>query len=184
MKIQPLPLVQIPNTVLIQPAKTVIKFDESLHALIESMKYTLKTSKNPKGVGLAAVQVGVSLRLFLTKPTERSEIRVFINPEILSKEQPCSHKKEHHDALEGCLSIPNVWGHVERSGALTLAYQDENGSHHTETFDGFLATIIQHETDHCNGVLFTKRVVEQNGKLFQITKDRSGKEVLEELSLL
>jgi len=177
------PIVEVPHSVLFEPAKRVVKFDDSLRTLIEGMKKTLVTKKNPKGVGLAAVQVGIPLQLFLTKPDTKSQIRVFINPTIESFDPVPEQSPEKNDTLEGCLSIPNVWGHVGRSPKLTLSYQDETGAPHTETFSGFLATIIQHETDHCNGILFTRRVLEQQGKLYQIAKDKDNKEMLEELSL-
>lgn len=177
------PIVEVPQPVLFEPAKRVVKFDQSLLVLIEGMKKTLLTKKNPKGVGLAAVQIGVPLQVFLTKPDSKSQIRVFINPTIKSCDPIPDTSPEKNDALEGCLSIPNVWGHVARSPTLTLSYQDETGAPHTETFSGFLATIIQHETDHCNGILFTRRVIEQQGKLYQIAKDKENKEVLEEITL-
>ncbi len=183
MKNTPPPIVEVPQTVLFEPAKRVVKFDQSLTTLIEGMKKTLLTKKNPKGVGLAAVQIGVPLQIFLTKPDSKSQIRVFINPTIISSDPIPKKSPEKNDALEGCLSIPNVWGHVARSPTLILSYQDQTGAAHTETFSGFLATIIQHETDHCNGILFTRRVIEQQGKLYQIAKDTDNKEVLEELAL-
>lgn len=182
-KITALPIVEVPHNVLFEPAKRVVKFDQSLITLLEGMKKTLITKKNPKGVGLAAVQVGIPLQIFLTKPDAKSHIRVFINPTITASQEPPEQRPAKNDTLEGCLSIPNVWGGVARSPTLTLSYQDETGAPHTETFSGFLATIIQHETDHCNGILFTRRVIEQEGKLYQIALDKDNKEVLEELHL-
>ena len=81
------------------------------------------------------------------------------------------------------LSIPKIWGSVERAAGLTLDYQDETGTPHRESFTGFLATIIQHETDHTNGVLFVQRILEQKGKLYQSATDENGKEILEEVEL-
>lgn len=177
------PIVLIPNTVLIEPAKTITAFDERLKTTITDMTSTLKAAKNPKGVGLAAPQVGLGIRLFLTRPTEKSAIRAFINPEIIAQEVSTQNENEDDDQLEGCLSIPKVWGHVKRSSSLTLRYQDETGAVHEEKFDGFMATIIQHETDHVNGILFTRRVVEQNGRLYQSVYDKKGRESLEEIRL-
>ena len=88
---------------------------------------------------------------------------------------------ERENKLEGCLSIPKIWGKVKRAKTLSLRYQDEKGNIHKEKFSGFIATIIQHETDHINGILFTQRVLEQKGKLYQTGKDEEGKEVLEEI---
>ncbi len=146
------------------------------------MKATLLAATNPKGVGLAAPQIGEPWRVFITKPL--ADIRVFINPEIIQ----ISTKKtdgvpERENKLEGCLSIPKIWGRVHRAEGLTLKYQDESGGSHTEKFSGFLATIIQHETDHTNGILYVQRVLEQKGKLYQSARDENGKEILEEVTI-
>ena len=88
---------------------------------------------------------------------------------------------ERNNKLEGCLSIPKIWGKIKRAKTLTLRFQDEQGREHEEQFTGFLATIIQHETDHTNGILFTQRVLEQKSKMYQTGKDDDGKEILEEI---
>lgn len=179
------PIVHVPNPVLTTPAKKVTEFNGKLSKLISDMKETLLATINPKGVGLAAPQVGVGLRVFLTRPTETSHIRVFVNPEIIKKSDDLTNGvPERKNKLEGCLSIPNVWGNVKRSSALTLRYQDDSGQVRQEEFSGFIATIIQHETDHLNGILYTHRVVEQKEKLFQVVTDDDGKEVLEEIKLV
>lgn len=176
------PIVHVPQPVLTTPAKIVTSFDKRLAKLIRDMKTTLLASRNPKGVGLAAPQIGENLRVFLTKP--KKHIRVFINPEIKKKSTELTDGvPERENKFEGCLSIPKIWGKVHRVTTLTLRYQDESGKTHEEQFDGFLATIIQHETDHINGILFTQRVLEQKGKLYQAVKDKEGKEILEEISL-
>ena len=90
---------------------------------------------------------------------------------------------ERENKLEGCLSIPKIWGKVKRAKTLTLQYRDEKGTVHKEEFSGFIATIIQHETDHTNGILFTQRVLEQKEKLYETGKDEEGKEVLEEITI-
>lgn len=177
-------IVHVPNQVLTTPAKPVSRFDKRLEKLIADLLSALKATKNPKGVGLAAPQIGESLRVFVTRPTEKSQIRVFINPEIVKKSvAQTDGVPERENKLEGCLSIPKIWGRVRRAASLTLRYQDEQGRLHQESFTGFLATIIQHETDHTNGILYTQRVLEQKGKLYETAKDKEGKEVLEEIRL-
>lgn len=179
------PIVHIPNGVLTMPTKTVSQFDKRLGKLIAEMKASLLSAKNPKGVGLAAPQIGDSWRVFITRAKEDSPIRVFINPVIIKRsDDQTDGVPERENKLEGCLSIPKIWGKVKRAKTLSLRFQDERGVQHEEEFTGFLATIIQHETDHTNGILFTKRVLEQKGKLYQTGKDDEGKEVLEELSLV
>jgi peptide deformylase len=178
------PIVTVPNLVLTTPAKRVTKFDASIRTLIEEMKKTLLATVNPKGVGLAAPQIGVDLQVFITKPSAKAAIREFINPEILNKSDAMTNGiPERSGKLEGCLSIPLIWGNVKRSSSLTLRYQDAKGELHEEAFTGFLATIIQHETDHLRGILFTQRVLEQKEKLYQIGTDDDGKEVLDEIKL-
>lgn len=177
------PIVLIPDAVLTKPARSVTFWDKKLKVILDDMKNALLAAKKPKGVGLAAPQIGVSYRIFLTKPDAKSDIRVFINPEIIERgDRPKNSEKI--DKLEGCLSIPNIWGAVLRSPTLTLRYQDETGKTHEEKFDGFLATIIQHETDHLDGILFTRRTLEQKGKLYQGAKDEDGKEILEEMTII
>lgn len=178
------PIVHVPNTVLTTPSTPVLSFDKQLAKLIQRMKAALRATENPKGVGLAAPQIGEPFRVFLTRPAVQSDIRVFINSKIVKQsEELTDGVPERENKLEGCLSIPAVWGAVRRSTTLTLTFQDEKGIEHTENFSGFIATIIQHEVDHLNGVLFTKRAVEQKGKLYQTVKNDDGKEILEEISL-
>ncbi len=178
------PIVHIPHLALTSPAKPVTKFDKKLTKLIADMKQALKATKNPKGVGLAATQVGQPYRVFITRPKENEPMRVFINPEIIfTSDDASSEEKGERKKLEGCLSIPGVWGNVRRAPRVTLQYQDEAGVAHKESFSGFMATIIQHETDHVNGILFTKRVLEQKGKLYEAARDEEGKEILQEITV-
>lgn len=178
------PIVHIPNPVLKTPAKEVKVFDKKLERCIADMKKALIATKNPKGVGLAAPQIGVPLRIFITRPNEKTAIRIFINPTITKTSNVVSKKDADHDGkMEGCLSVPNLWGKVKRAPTLTLSFQDEKGMGHTEVFTGFISTIIQHETDHIHGILFVQRVLEQKGTLFESITDENGKEVFEEVTL-
>ncbi|MBI3576913.1 peptide deformylase [Candidatus Gottesmanbacteria bacterium] len=177
-------IVKVPNPVLTTSAQAVTVFDKNVRALVDEMKKTLMGTNNPKGVGLAAPQIGQSWRVFITRPTETSRIRVFINPEIIKRSEELTEGIPGRDnKLEGCLSIPKIWGKVKRAAKITLRYQDEKDKIREENFDGFFATIVQHETDHINGILYTQRVLEQKGKLYQAAKDKEGKEVLEEITI-
>jgi peptide deformylase len=186
-----LEILNAPKPILSVKAKKVKKVDKKLLSLIEEMKKTLDATEDPKGVGLAAPQVGVSLRIFIAKPTERSKIMVFINPEILKKSSENDYvQRPDKDVsekalrkLEGCLSLPTIWGPVLRSSSLTLSYTDENGKENKQEFKGFLSTIVQHEIDHLNGILFPKRVLEQKGILYKSKKDEKGEDVFEELDV-
>lgn len=141
------------------------------------MKVLLNQQTDPPGVGLAAPQVGGPLQLFIIKPTAKSPISVFVNPKIINQEETKPDLKLDHvknlksNKLEGCLSIPRIWGSVKRLPDILLQYQTILDETKEENFDGFEAVIIQHEIDHLNGVLFTQRVLEQNGDLYE---DKAG----------
>lgn len=186
------PIVSIPNSVLTTQAKPVTAIDGKIRTIIAQMKATLLAANKPKGVGLAAPQIGIPLRIFITKPNEKSDFTVFVNPQILEKskelgeiEREGGSKEElkNERKLEGCLSIPNVWGHLVRHRRVKVQYQDESGKENIRDFSGFMATIIQHETDHLNGVLFPQRVLEQNEKLYEIEEDKDGKDKLVEIEI-
>ncbi len=177
-------ILTVPNSVLTQPAMPVDKIDQKILKIIEEMKKTLLGAKKPKGVGLAAPQIGQPWRIFLAKPFEKSEISVFINPEIVEKSDELTNGvPERDNKLEGCLSIPGIWGMVKRHQSVKLRYQTPDAKLHTKKFQGFMATIIQHEVDHLDGRLFSGRVLEQKGKFYQGRKNKEGKEVLEEVEL-
>ena len=109
-----------------------------------------------KGVGLAANQVDLPIRLFVANPTadpEEGEELVFINPVI-------SRPKGSEEAEEGCLSLPELYGTVKRSKKIRVNAYDLSGNELTAEVDGFLARVIQHETDHLDGVLFVDRLSE------------------------
>jgi len=173
-------ITKAPAAVLRIPAKPIKIVDKKIRSIIADMDKTLITQKDPEGVGLAAPQIGLPLQIFLILPrtgsTKSAGTQVFINPQIthLSKDTISPNGKDA--LLEGCLSIPNYYAHVRRSKSITLKYltlQDPKNLEGepveiTRTFSGFPAQIIQHEFDHLNGVLFIDRVLEQNGKLYEI----------------
>ena len=183
-----LPIVKAPNDVLSAQAKPIEKIDKNISVLIEEMKQTLLNTHDPEGVGLAAPQVGKSLSLFLAKPTAKAPFLVCINPKVISESETMQElgrpKRSKAPAkLEGCLSLQDVWGTVRRHKTITISYLDETGKSHTKTFTGFLATIIQHETDHLHGILFPRRVFEQQGKLYKSKKNKKGEDEFEPIEL-
>lgn len=179
-------IVTTPHDVLTGIAQPVKTFDKKLKKILADMEVTLAHTSDPIGVGLAAPQVGLPLRIFLARPTEKAPTMHFINPVIdtISAEK-AKKKKDDEDKkiLEGCLSIPNIWGHVSRPQKLTLTYQDMNGKKYTQKYTGFMATIIQHEVDHLNGTLFTTHVLAQKEKLYRSYKNKDGDEEFEEINL-
>lgn len=180
-------IVQSPQSVLSTPAKKVEKFDHTLHTFIEEMKQSLLHAKDPEGVGLAAPQVGKSLQVFIVKPSEEATIDVFINPVLTPIGELPTHPTEDEETtdvkLEGCLSLKDIWGIVRRYEKVHIEYQDEHGKKHSKNFDGFFATILQHEYDHIQGTLFPKRVIEQGNKLYKSRKDKKGETVFDEIKI-
>lgn len=125
------------------------EFIDQLYATLLPEKY---------GVGLAASQVGKSLRLFLAENEDtgrggEKKIAVFINPEI-----DIEDFTQEIDT-EGCLSIPKTWGKVPRYSKIKVRYYDREGNKQTAKYEGFIARLIQHENDHLDGVLFTDKLV-------------------------
>ncbi len=192
-----LDIVQAPNPVLSTKAKKINKVDVKIKNLIKEMVFTLEHTTDPEGVGLAAPQVGESLQLFIIKESPKSPLYVFINPTIVSlsdekypvsddekpKKNKLKSKRNNGVKLEGCLSLKDIWGIVHRASSVELSFMDEKGVKQVKTFSGFLATIIQHETDHLHGVLFPKRVLEQKEKLYNATHDEKGEMVFEEMDI-
>ncbi len=179
-----LEIIKAPNQILSQKAKSVKRVDKNILILIEQMKEALASATDPIGVGLAAVQIGKSLDLFIIKPSPKSAVLTFINPKIIKKTFVEKGGKEKKiKKLEGCLSLPNIWGEVQRHSQIWLEYMDETGKPHKRKFKGFIATIIQHEMDHLSGILFPKRVLEQKGTLYKSEKNEQGEDIFEELKL-
>lgn len=179
-------IITAPNPVLSEIAREHVfeKTDKFLPSFLKEMETALLGANDPKGVGLAAPQIGRSLSIFIAKPTEKSPISVFINPKIIELDQTQNKKPATKiKKLEGCLSLPNIWGEVKRSPNVTLVYFDHLGRKKTKKFSGFMATIVQHEVDHLNGVLFPKKVLEQRGQLYKSSKNEKGEDEFEEISL-
>ncbi len=178
-----LPIVAYGDAVLKKKAKEIEKEYPKLDELLENMFETMYAAH---GVGLAAPQVGLPIRLFLvdTEPfSEDEELseddrerlkgfrKVFINATIIEE------TGEEWSFTEGCLSIPDIREDVFRNETIKINYFDENFVEHTETYDGLVARVIQHEYDHIEGILFTdklsslkKRLIK--GKLTNISKGK------------
>lgn len=145
-----LPIVIAPEPVLKQKALPVEKVDDEIRQLLEDM---LDTMYNAHGIGLAANQIGVLKRLIVVDVAEREghdrgQPMKFINPEIISASAETSTYQE------GCLSLPQQYADVERPVEVQVRYLDENGKQQEIHATGLLATCIQHEIDHIDGILF------------------------------
>lgn len=190
-------IIVTPSPELLKKSSPVTKFDKKLAQIISGMKQTLDATRDPVGVGLAAPQIGVLKCIFLSKPAEDGKIMVFINPEIVKtgneqeipsftnspKIEAKKPKKSRGRLLEGCLSLPNIWGNVSRKKQVKMAFQDVTGERHEQVFTGFATIIIQHELDHLDGVLFTKHVLEQKEQLYRSYKNEKGEDEFEEIEV-
>jgi peptide deformylase len=142
------PIITIPDPVLRKEAAPVERVDDELRRLMDDM---LATMYDAPGVGLAAPQIGISRRLIVmdaARDDDPPEPLAMVNPRILER----SDEMRIHE--EGCLSIPEVTAEVERPGAVRVAYLDREGKPQEVDLEGIWATIVQHEVDHLNGVLF------------------------------
>lgn len=146
------PLIILPDPVLRQVSKPVENVDADVRKLADDM---LETMYDAPGIGLAAIQVGLPLRMLVIDLSHEDEPRapeVFINPEVLSS----SDDRNVHE--EGCLSIPDYYAEVERPASIRVSYVDAEGVKREIEADGLLATCLQHEIDHLNGVLFIDHI--------------------------
>lgn len=178
-----LPIVAYGDAVLKKKAKEITKDYPNLNALVDNMFETMYAAN---GLGIAAPQVGLSIRLFIVdaEPLAEDESlpeaerhflktfkKVFINAKIIEE------TGDEWAFSEGCLSIPDVREDVFRQEKLKIQYQDQDFNTHIEDYDGLVARVIQHEYDHIEGVLFTdkissfkKRLIK--GKLANISKGK------------
>jgi len=145
-------ILTVPNPVLKQVSRPVEKVDDETRALLDDM---LETMYDAPGIGLAAIQIGVPLRMIvmdLAGTDEEPAPVYFINPEILDDVEELKLWEE------GCLSVPDFFEDVERPVRVQLRYLNYQGQQITEWADGLYATCIQHEMDHLNGVLFIDHI--------------------------
>lgn len=158
-----LPILEVPDPRLKTISQPVTEFDDELKQLIDDM---FETMYDAPGIGLAAIQVGVAKRILvidLQEPADpdhehgpdcdhEHEVvrnpRVFINPEILDPSE------EQASYNEGCLSVPDQFAEVDRPATIRARWKDIDGKTHEEEMDGLMATCLQHEMDHLEGILF------------------------------
>ncbi len=165
-------IIEVPDPLLKQVSAPVERFDAELKSLVADM---FETMYEAPGIGLAAIQIGVPLRVLTidlqpededaepevctahgdhahTHQPLKREPRVFVNP-VLSEpsEELCAYN-------EGCLSVPEIYAEVERPARIHARWQDLEGAWHEADIDGMLATVLQHEMDHLEGIVFIDRI--------------------------
>ncbi len=169
------PIVVYGDPVLKKKAQDIEQGALDVKKLSEDM---FETMESAHGIGLAAPQIGKSIRMFVVdgRPIEddamQGFVKVFINPQIIEE------TGEEWPFEEGCLSIPNIREEVSRNAKLKISYFDVDWKKHTEEYDGMKARIIQHEYDHIEGILFTDHLTPfkrrmLKGKLQNISKGKT-----------
>ena len=157
-----LPITIYSDDVLRRKAKPLKGVDSGVEELVVSM---FESMRNASGIGLAAPQVGHSVRLLVLDVScvnnyEHEKPMVVINPHILAV-SGCNEMEE------GCLSVPGVKGVVVRPAAISLKYRDEHFNEHISEFSGMVARVLQHEIDHLNGTLFVDRLEKRDRRKIQ-----------------
>lgn len=164
-----------PDPFLRKVAKPVAKLDKKILKEISGMIETLKAARDPEGVGLAATQVGLDRRIFLVTLNGKPE--VFINPTITSQSEAMLsdvYKKKKDRWLEGCLSLPRIWGFVDRPYWVEIDYftfENDKLSPRHRRFEAVESSYVQHENDHLDGILFTDHILRQGGEILKETPD-------------
>ena len=151
------PIVVIGHPVLKKVSEEIDRDYPGLRELVDDM---FETMYSAEGLGLAAPQIGKSIRMFVIdgapvaedEPELADFKQVFINAHIVEK------NGEIVPMNEGCLSIPNIREEVKRESHIRIQYYDENWEFHDEVYDGYKARVIQHEYDHLDGILFTEKI--------------------------
>ena len=167
------PLIILPDPLLRQVSAPIETVNAELLKLADDM---LETMYDAPGIGLAAIQIGVPKRMLVidvSREDEEKNPQVFINPEIVkSSDEPSVYE-------EGCLSIPDYYAEVERPATISVKYVGRDGKEHVVEADGLLATCLQHEMDHLNGILFIDHIsrLKREMVIKKFTKLAKGKAV-------
>lgn len=176
-------IITLPNPFLRQKSKPA-SAGEKTKKLVKELKSTLLQKEGMKGIGLSAVQIGNLTRVFIAYSRKSKKFLTFVNPEIIwYSKRVISGVPESHNKFEGCLSVPGIWAIIKRSSAIKVKYQTETGRTQVRKFSGLSATVIQHEYDHLDGILFIDRALQQKSKLYRLEKDENEKETLKEIML-
>jgi len=165
-----LKIITLPNPILRQKAKPVGNITPEIRKLVGEMIKVLRPQpRKLTGVGLAAPQVGKSLRIIVVWSRRSRMFLPMINPRIVwHSKRTRLGVPEGKNPYEGCLSVPGVWGKVRRYSVIKVRYQNLAGTEITRKFRGFTSIVVQHEIDHLDGILFIDRIKEQKGEIVTI----------------
>ncbi len=140
-------IIKVPSRLLKKISKPVKEVNDEIRSILDDM---LDTMYDAPGIGLAAIQIGIPLRMLVIdiSKEEQKDPLFFINPEIFKPSKNLSSFEE------GCLSVPGVWEEIERPDQCKVKFLDRKGKKQEKEFNGLLATVIQHEMDHLEGIVF------------------------------
>ena len=155
-----------PDKVLTKPTKPVTDFGPALEELLQDMRETVREYD---GIGIAANQIGVPLRVALVARRNGTFFEI-VNPTILERTGKMNYN-------EGCLSLPDAWEQVDRAEKVRVRYQDKKGEWHEEEADGKLAHIFQHEIDHLDGTVYVMHVSPLKRSLIRERMERMKKDI-------
>ena len=163
-----------PNKILRQVSKPVVKVTKDEQKLMDDM---LETMYHANGIGLAAIQIGIPKRIIvmdIAKKDEKKNPMYFVNPIIKNKNKDLSTYEE------GCLSVPNQFAEVDRPATCEIEYLDYNGEKKLLKANGLLATCIQHEMDHLEGILFIDHLSKLKKSMIikKLSKQKKSSEAL------
>ena len=161
----PKPIVIWPDKVLTTPTKPVTEFGDALEPLLKEMDEAVRAAS---GIGIAANQIGVPLRVALVGRGDETFFEI-VNPTILERSGTVTWS-------EGCLSVPDAWEQVERFERVRVRFQDRHGATREETADGKLAHVFQHEIDHLDGTTFVMHLSSLKRSLIRTRMERLRKE--------
>ena len=179
-------ILTFPNPILRQRTEEVDGKDPKIQELVLAMLKFLKTANKgkPLGVGLSAPQIGESKKIIVIYSPASRRFLSMLNPEIIWRSKRTRIGiPGRKNPFEGCLSVPGFWGKVRRPSVVKVFYQTPQGTPVIRKFRGFTAVILQHEIDHLEGILFIDRIKEQEGKLYQLKKNKENREILEEIDI-
>lgn len=176
-------IITVPDKLLRQKSKPILKVDQKVQKIITDLLETVKEASDPEGLGLSAIQIGQPVCIFVAKIGRNFE--VFINPEITfySKKKLKGTLPKEKLLFEGCLSVPRIYGFVNRPFEIQISWENEKGQKKTQRFKDKLSVCIQHEFDHLEGILFTDRLLKEKGKIYELKKDKKGEDYFEEVSI-
>ena len=165
------PILSVPNEILREKSTRVESITKDIQLKIIELEETMIDAHNPEGVGLSFPQIGYNIRGFVTYLDKR--MKVYLNPVILDmSEELTLGGTPERPTLEGCLSIPWLYGPVWRPKKIKIQALDEHGVEFTKTLSSFPARLAMHEYDHLEGILFTDYTIKDNLPLYQLNQSQ------------